>query len=300
MDLASLEPFPCALDGSCPESLACVPGYGCTRDVLSKAPFACTQAGMCPAGLVCVDAQCTRPVADTICDDGSSSRIDCSLAGPGYQCVNDLCAAPCNASASGCGPGKVCIDSYCRTDCSTSGTCPAGLSCKPTYFSGGGTGAGDGGRTESEPSKLCLAPGYAFSPCASVASASSCAAPTPLQCPGAELTCGSSSTGSWTCPLHAKCSATFGRCQLCDSGYTAVFCDGTPCEDSCEGNWACRKNSGSATEPESCTASLAGWSGVCRCKFDIDVPFPCTTEDTLEDDSSSCEKICQRAVEARR
>lgn len=104
-DAASLSPFPCARDQTCPDGVACLPGTGCVRpraDVLCRGDVDC-------AG-----------IAAAICDLG--------------RCV------PTCRDGAGCEIGRICTaasgSGVCLTDCAAGQACPAALQCVSLWTPG--------------------------------------------------------------------------------------------------------------------------------------------------------------------
>jgi len=122
-------------------TVTCVAG-GCARDLASLLPFPCADDGTCPDGFACNSADppglygaCELPHADTICGQPAMNNfVDCTLAGSGFACTDNLCVPPCGTNGATCPEGRGCIDdTYCLLVCTQSQSCPAGLVCKPDF-----------------------------------------------------------------------------------------------------------------------------------------------------------------------
>lgn len=108
----------------------------CAKDLSELAPYPCALDGGCPDGLACVAGKCARAVAGSICVPGIT---DCSPIGAGARCESGLCAAAC-VDGAGCAPGTVCTqrigEGACLPDCSftSNGTCPSGTFCTDLWY----------------------------------------------------------------------------------------------------------------------------------------------------------------------
>jgi hypothetical protein len=141
--LISLAPFPCAMDGTCPDGFTCVTQQGGT---------ACYPSLSCPGG----QSQC-----GDACADVSSDAANCGGCGqacaPGNTCCQGACAdltsdaAHCGSCDNACQNAKSCLSGTCactpeqttcagdcadlKTDMNNCGTC--GHACSNAYcFSG--------------------------------------------------------------------------------------------------------------------------------------------------------------------
>ncbi len=228
--LDALAPFPCAMDGSCPDGFSCVSGGGGTQ--------ACYPNQTCTSG----QTQCGLACADT-----SSDTSNCGSCGNACPSGNVCCAGTCsdpNSDASNCGScgnacqnDKSCVSGGCaclpsqtvcsgdcadlKTDMSNCGTC--GHACQNGYCENGFCHAcqpyeiacGSGCSTNSDPNN-CGSCGHSCNgqPC----TGGMCGSNT---CNGAEYTCTTAGDVYY-------CGSTIAGCCKADHPY---FCDNVsaPC-----------------------------------------------------------------------
>ena len=231
--LSSLEPFPCASDGTCPK------GFFCTGD-----PGSPQCKSTCDAPTTSCDGKtCTDTSTDTN-NCGSCGEI-CGTSCSGGSCVN-ACTLITN---KGCSSGDVCAVVYsanatlwgtaCRkvgsatlgASCSAGADCDSGLEC--LYVNNVGK---------------CYALCDAGHPCPS---GDSCVGNANIPNGGGYCNqiCGAANftvkctgpSGSYTCPSGAMCTATAQAPTgcTCSSG-NAYTCSGTACNGTCTyPNWWC-------------------------------------------------------------
>jgi hypothetical protein len=224
--LTSLEPFPCANDGKCPNGLLCNKDKQCT------CPLQC--------GQTCVDPQtdssncggCNN-ACSTVCAAGACQNL-CTLFGTdcptGKKCVVEVSStAPqwgtvCQSKGSAtigqpCTHGNDCIDGlvclltnnvgWCWKLCDDNHTCPGGSTC----ISNANIPA-NGGYCET--SSACGQSNFTL-PCTGPA-------------------------GSYTCPANSTCSPTTTNPKQCscNAGFTALTCQNGSCSNGCSSpNWWC-------------------------------------------------------------
>ena len=222
-DAASLAPFPCAADNTCPSGVLCLPGTGC---VTPQPDALCPSGNDCSAGLVCTVGRCEPPcsssggcVAGRVCSggDGGVCLAECAA---GTSCPGKLeCAELWQPGEKACMPSGVGFESSCATEGAACGPVGASAICNQGAC---GIACKDGAGCPS--GQLCTAQSGIGICVADCADGGTC--PSGRACAGlwfgAEVGClandaglDSPCSGSGGCgPLGANAVCDLGRCEI--------------------------------------------------------------------------------------
>jgi hypothetical protein len=278
--LIDLAPFPCATDGTCPDTFTCLQGLGCTPlvdcnlmqqscDSDSKCAVVLDSAGQ--SQIACVNATGTRALGES-CERSAVGIDDCAAAlfcnaglSPDGKFV---CRRYCDASetSAACGQGEACAQPFsldygiCVPRCEPGdGTCNAASTCQPA---GDGRFAcnADGMLTEWESCDENHTCGHG------------------LACYGV---CLASCSNRVPCPVDESCvGPAVGLCQCdffssrCPSGQSCkAGKSGAAYYGSCEADGS-RTLGSSCSANTDCTANLMCLNDVCVAQCDDS--RPCT------------------------
>jgi hypothetical protein len=238
---------------------------GCAVDLRELGPFPCAADSRCPDGLACLpEVGCAPARLDVACDE----TTDCSTAATGARCVQGMCALACQ-DGKGCPTGRVCSvltgSGVCLQQCTSPSGCESGQECRDLGY---------------QSFRGCAPPHLTIPRCQSVTTEAQCTLCQPRYW---TVTCAG---GQGFCPMNSTCQ---GNECLCNPGFTAVTCNGTPCTSGqCSyPNYWCRPNSPlSAT----CQDEPLQVAGSCRCKDGRTYSLACGT-------TSSCEERCDKGCD---
>ena len=184
---------------------------GCAKDAASLSPFPCAKDNTCPAGLACLPgAGCVKPAADAIC----AADGDCTGGAASLSCSVGRCLEACSAGA-GCASGRTCTSAaaagVCVADCGAGQACPVGLICQDAWGKKSclPDGAGQGAACSAE--GLSCGPKGAAAVCSSGKCEQACA--NGAGCPATRVcsttkgagVCLSDCTAGAACPAGTTC-----------------------------------------------------------------------------------------------
>lgn len=165
--------------------VAIAAAWSCAKSARDLSPFPCALDLTCPEGLACVNGQCADATIDSICTTGDDPT-DCSVAGSNARCSASSgvgeCAQPCAAEAD-CPAGRACTGgpgATCLVECTNGQACPQFTVCEQRSF---------------DTRKLCVPPKSCTATQNVTACDQGCQAlTTAVTCPNGTSTCPSGST----------------------------------------------------------------------------------------------------------